>query len=331
MPSTATWFQCGGSMTTTAADAATVQTYRAYIKAAPEVIWDALTKPEWTKRYGYAPLVEYELRPGGAFRAHANEGMKAFGMPDVVIDGEVLEADAPRKLVQTWRMLMDPSMAAQGFTRLTYEIEPVRGGVSRLTVTHDLSHAPTVAVFVAGDRESSGAGGGWNEILSGLKTLLETGAQLPFQSGPEKGGKKAERQAGASQSAHAHPFVKDVHGIRYQVKDVARSIAFYTRHLGFQVRHQQPPAFASVALGDVQLLLSGPQASGSRPMPDGRRQEPGGWNRVVLRVTDLPAMIVALKQAGLPFRNAMETGPGGRQIQLEDPDGNPIELFEPAP
>jgi glyoxylase I family protein len=131
-------------------------------------------------------------------------------------------------------------------------------------------------------------------------------------------------------TAHAHPFVTGVHGIRYQVKDVARSIAFYTRHLGFQVRHQQQPAFASVALGDVQLLLSGPQASGSRPMPDGRRQEPGGWNRIVLRVTDLPAMIAALKQARLQFRNEMETGPGGRQIQIQDPDGNPIELFEPA-
>ena len=314
-------------MATTAADTTTIQMYRAYIKAAPEIIWDALTKPDWTKRYGYAPLVEYELRPGGAFRAHANEGMKAFGMPDVVIDGQVLEADAPHKLVQTWRMLMDPAMAAEGFTRLTYEIDPVRGGVSRLTVTHDLSHAPTVSAFVAGESESSGAGGGWNEIMSGLKTLLETGAQLPFQSGPDNA---AERQAAASQAVSAHPLVKGVHGIRYQVEDVARSIAFYTGHLGFHVRHQQPPAFASVALGDVQLLLSGPQASGSRPMPDGRRQEPGGWNRVVLRVTNLPAMIAALKQAGLQFRNEMETGPGGRQIQVEDPDGNPIELFEPA-
>jgi glyoxylase I family protein len=314
-------------MATTATDTATVQTYRAFIKAAPEVIWDALTKPEWTKRYGYAPLVEYELRPGGAFRAHANEGMKALGTADVIIDGQVLEVNAPHKLVQTWRMLMDPAMAAEGFTRLTYEIEPVRGGVSKLTITHDLSHAPTVSAFVAGERESSGAGGGWNEILSGLKTLLETGAQLPFQSGPEK---TAERQAAAWQPVQAQRQVKGVHGIRYQVKDVARSIAFYTRHLGFEVRHQQPPAFASVALGDVQLLLSGPQASGSRPMPDGRRQEPGGWNRVVLRVTDLPAMIAVLKQAGLQFRNEMETGPGGRQIQIEDPDGNPIELFEPA-
>jgi glyoxylase I family protein len=125
-------------------------------------------------------------------------------------------------------------------------------------------------------------------------------------------------------------FVQQVHGIRYQVKDVARAVAFYTTHLGFTLEHQQLPAFASVSLGDAQLLLSGPGASGSRPMPGGRPQEPGGWNRVVLRVTDLPAFIDALKRAGLRFRNDMETGPGGKQIQIEDPDGNPIELFEPA-
>ena len=125
-------------------------------------------------------------------------------------------------------------------------------------------------------------------------------------------------------------FIQGVHGIRYQVKDVARSAAFYTTHLGFTLQHQQLPAFASVALGGVQMLLSGPQASGSRPMPDGRAQEPGGWNRVVLRVDDLPQLIDTLKKAGLHFRNAMETGPGGKQVQIEDPDGNPIELFEPS-
>jgi glyoxylase I family protein len=127
-----------------------------------------------------------------------------------------------------------------------------------------------------------------------------------------------------------HPFVVRVHGVRYQVKDVARSVAFYTAHLGFTLQHQQLPAFASVSLGDAQILLSGPGASGSRPLPDGRRQEPGGWNRVVLRVTDLPACVAELSKAGIRFRNEMETGPGGRQIQVEDPDGNPVELFEPA-
>jgi glyoxylase I family protein len=127
-----------------------------------------------------------------------------------------------------------------------------------------------------------------------------------------------------------HPFVQGIHGVRYQVKDVARSVTFYTTHLGFRVAHQQLPAFASVSFGEAQILLSGPEASGSRPMPSGQRQEPGGWNRVVLRVNDLQTFIETLESAGLHFRNDMETGPGGKQIQIEDPDGNPIELFEPA-
>jgi glyoxylase I family protein len=119
-----------------------------------------------------------------------------------------------------------------------------------------------------------------------------------------------------------------VHGVRYQVTDVARAAAFYTDHLGFRLEHQHLPAFASVSLGDFRLLLSGPGASGSRPMPGGESQQPGGWNRVVLGVTDLPAQIDALKRAGVKFRNQMEAGPVGRQIQIEDPEGNPIELFE---
>jgi glyoxylase I family protein len=120
------------------------------------------------------------------------------------------------------------------------------------------------------------------------------------------------------------------HGVRYQVKDVRRSVEFYTRQLGFKLEHQQLPAFANVSLGDVDILLSGPGASGSRPLPNGEHQEPGGWNRVVLRIADLPGCIAALKQAGVQFRNEMEVGPGGRQIQVLDPDGNPVELFEPA-
>jgi len=134
----------------------------------------------------------------------------------------------------------------------------------------------------------------------------------------------------ATSQADTHAFIKSVHGVRYHVKDVARSVTFYTERLGFTLKHQQLPAFASVVLGDVQILLSGPGASGSRPMPNGRRQEPGGWNRIVLSVADLPGCIVTLDKAGVHFRNEMETGPGGRQIQIEDPDGNPIELFEPA-
>jgi glyoxylase I family protein len=120
------------------------------------------------------------------------------------------------------------------------------------------------------------------------------------------------------------------HGVRYQVRDVGRSVAFYTGQLGFKLEMQHLPAFANVSAGELKLLLSGPEASGSRPMPDGRHQEPGGWNRVVLSVADLPAQIGALRQAGIRFRNEMEVGPAGKQIQIEDPDGNPIELFEPG-
>jgi glyoxylase I family protein len=118
-------------------------------------------------------------------------------------------------------------------------------------------------------------------------------------------------------------------GVRYQATDVARSVAFYTQ-LGFAVDQQRLPAFAQVSVGGLKLILSGPGASGSRPMPSGEQQKPGGWNRVILQVADLPARIAELKQAGHHFRNEMEVGPGGKQIQLEDPDGNAIELFEPA-
>ena len=120
--------------------------------------------------------------------------------------------------------------------------------------------------------------------------------------------------------------------IRYQVKEVDASIAFYTKHLGFKVERQfgAGAAFGSVSNGHFVLWLSGPESSGARPMPDGRKQEPGGWNRLALEVEDLPARVAELKKAGLRFRNEIVEGPGGKQIQLEDPDGNPIELFEPA-
>jgi len=124
--------------------------------------------------------------------------------------------------------------------------------------------------------------------------------------------------------------IEGLHGVRYQSTDVQRAADFYTTHLGFKLEHQQLPAFASVSLGDFTLLLSGPGASGSRPMPDGRAQQAGGWNRMVLRVKDVAAEIERLKSAGVSFRNQMESGPGGRQVQIEDPDGNPIELFEPG-
>ena len=125
-------------------------------------------------------------------------------------------------------------------------------------------------------------------------------------------------------------MVEGFHGVRYLTKDVARAAEFYVDHLGFKVDQQQLPMFATISLGPLRILLSGPGASGSRVLPGGQSQEPGGSNRVVLRVSNLEEMIASFKEAGLRFRNEMETGPGGKQIQLLDPDGNPVELFQPA-
>jgi glyoxylase I family protein len=119
-------------------------------------------------------------------------------------------------------------------------------------------------------------------------------------------------------------------GIRYQVSDIDRAVEFYTKHLRFKLDHRQGQVFAKVSLDGLSLLLSGPGSSGSRPLQDGRKQVPGGWNRLVLEVNDLRATVATFEKAGLHFRNRLETGPGGSQVQLEDPDGNPIELFQPA-
>jgi glyoxylase I family protein len=133
-----------------------------------------------------------------------------------------------------------------------------------------------------------------------------------------------------SRSTKPRQFILGLWGVRYQVTDVQRSIDFYTQTLGFKLDLQNLPAFGQVSIGNLKLILSGPGASGSRPMPDGRQQEPGGWNRVVLEVKDLAARIAELQEVGVRFRNEMEAGPGGKQIQVEDPDGNSVELFEPA-
>jgi glyoxylase I family protein len=116
--------------------------------------------------------------------------------------------------------------------------------------------------------------------------------------------------------------------VRYQIKDVDRAIKFYTELLDFKLEHRTGTAFAMVSRGPLQLVLSGPGSSGARPLPDGRQQEPGGWNRIIIYVPDLDAQIHKFKTAGARFRNAVEVGPGGKQIQIEDPDGNPIELHE---
>ena len=157
----------------------TTQVYRVYIRTTPEAVWDAITKPEWTERYGYGGVADYDLRVGGRANALPGAAMKAYpGVPDVIIDGEFVEVDPPRRLVQTWRMLMDETMKAEGFTRLTYEIESIDGGVTKLTIVHELEGAPTLAAMVAGEAESSGAGGGWAWVLSDLKTVLESGAPM---------------------------------------------------------------------------------------------------------------------------------------------------------
>jgi glyoxylase I family protein len=141
----------------------------------------------------------------------------------------------------------------------------------------------------------------------------------------------SEPTPGNVQPASENPIgASGLYGVRYQVRDVGRSIDFYTHKLGFKLDQEHLPAFAQVSIGDFTLTLSGPGASGSRPMPNGQTQEPGGWNRLMLQVADLPAAIDALKRSGARFRNEVENGPGGKQIQLLDPDGNPLELFEPA-
>jgi uncharacterized protein YndB with AHSA1/START domain len=162
--------------------AITTQVYRVWIKASREKIWQAIVDPEWNTRYGYAAPGFYDLRPGGTYRSTPNDGMieyakqNGFPMPDTIVDGEVLEADPPRLLAQTWRLLMDPATAAEPFTTVTYLIEEskTQPGVCKLTVTHELAGAPATAAMVSGSDET-GAGGGWAWILSDLKSLVETG------------------------------------------------------------------------------------------------------------------------------------------------------------
>jgi len=167
--------------------AVTTQVYRIYIKADAQRVWDAIIKPEWTDRYGYGGLTDYDLTPGAKFATRPSESMikasqeMGFPCPDVIIDGEVVAADPPRRLVLSWRMLMDPGVAEEGFTRLTYEIAETANG-TKLTVIHELDNAPKLAEMVAGANEDEGAGGGWPWILSDLKSLLETGKTLAGQS-----------------------------------------------------------------------------------------------------------------------------------------------------
>jgi uncharacterized protein YndB with AHSA1/START domain len=176
-------------MTATAETNVGTQVYRVYIKATPQKVWDAITSPEWTVKYGYGGIALYEpdLKPGAAYRGLTNEAMRSVGAPDVGVDGEIIEVDPPHKLVQTWRMVMDESMAAEGFTRLTYEIAEGKGGVTKLTVIHELEGKPKLALLMSGGMEGTGAGGGWNWVLSDLKTLLETGSSMDWQDPLDQG------------------------------------------------------------------------------------------------------------------------------------------------
>jgi uncharacterized protein YndB with AHSA1/START domain len=154
----------------------TVRVHRVYINAPAQKVWDAITDPEWNGRYAFKAPSEYDLRPGGKYRVVSTPEMVSFGAPETLIDGEVLECEAPVRLVQTWRAHFTPETTAEGFTRLTWELEEDPPGMTRLTVIHDVENAPAVALTTAGDDPIAQGGGGWAWILSDLKTFLETGA-----------------------------------------------------------------------------------------------------------------------------------------------------------
>jgi len=166
-------------MTSTVQTANTiVSIHRVYIKATPERIWEAITSPEWNGRYAYKAPATYDLRPGGAYRVVSTPEMTAFGAPDLFIDGEVIEADPPHRLVQTWHAYFSAETDAEGPRRLTWEITEENGGISRLTVTHELDNAPHTLAAVRGDGKLHEGGGGWAWILSDLKSFLESGSSL---------------------------------------------------------------------------------------------------------------------------------------------------------
>ena len=148
--------------------------HQIYIRTTAQAIWDAITDPAWNGRYGYRATSEYDLRPGGKFRALANDKMRSYGLPETIIDGEVIEVKPPLKLVQTYRWLFNDAHKAEGFSRLTFEIAPTESGFCLLTITHDTGGATMMSAATQATYNTQG-GGGWNWILSDLKSLLETG------------------------------------------------------------------------------------------------------------------------------------------------------------
>jgi len=277
--------------------------------AAPcERIFQALVDPQqvvqWWGQAGIYRCTKFEsdLRVGGAWRSIGVDGTGR----EFEITGEYLEVDPPRLLSSTWLATWTGKVE----TKIRWELEPTKKG-TLVRIRHS---------GFAAHPEIAQAYRGWPRMLGWLQSLLERGETV----------EQRPSMSAQSNSAGEQKPVVGFWGVRYQVADVSRSVVFYTERLGFKLDQQNLPAFAQVSIGNLKLILSGPGASGSRPMPDGRKQGPGGWNRMLLQVQDLPAHIDAMKKAGLHFRNEMEVGPGGKQIQLEDPDGNPIELFEPA-
>jgi len=165
-------------MTTTETTTRTVQVHRVYIKATAQAVWDAITSPDWNARYAFKATSEYELRPGGAYRVITTPEMREHGAPEVLIDGEVLEVDPPHRLVQTWHAYFTPDTATEAPGRLTWELFEDDGGLTRLTVTHELDDSPHTLAAVASDEKLREGGGGWAWILSDMKSLLESGASI---------------------------------------------------------------------------------------------------------------------------------------------------------
>ncbi len=154
-----------------------IHIHEIYIKAPIAAVWDAITSPEWNGRYGYRGVSHYELKKGGKFRCLANEQMRSYGLPEVVVDGEVLEVSPPNKLVQTYRFLFNEEHVKEGYSRITFEVVDTGQGFCRLTVTHDTTGMPMMTGATT-SKFSTDGGGGWNWILSDIKSLLETGKTL---------------------------------------------------------------------------------------------------------------------------------------------------------